>query len=133
MLFRSDILSEHNGLGYSGTNSGGDMYIVNSTFAHNRAGIVPNSGSYELCYRGRSKTRGGKTDYDDEYHEGAGSEATKNASANNAAKLREQRELCVAIIACPFQVVALPARKEQATPRSCPPLRRFPGDRRNKW
>ena len=44
------VLSEHNGLGYSGTNSGGNLLIVNSTFRNNRAGVVPNSGSYELCY-----------------------------------------------------------------------------------
>lgn len=51
-----DVISEHNGLGYSGTNSGGDLYIINSTFRNNRAGIVPNSGSYELCYPGRENT-----------------------------------------------------------------------------
>ena len=51
-----NVVSEYNGLGYSGTNSGGDLYIVNSTFRFNRAGIVPNSGSYELCYPGRENT-----------------------------------------------------------------------------
>jgi len=51
-----DVVSEYNGLGYSGTNSGGNLLIVNSTFAYNRAGIVPNSGSYELCYPGRDNT-----------------------------------------------------------------------------
>ena len=51
-----DVVSEHNGLGYSGTNSGGDLYIVNSIFRFNRAGVVPNSGSYELCYPERSTT-----------------------------------------------------------------------------
>ena len=50
------VLSEHNGLGYSGTNSGGNLLIVNSTFRNNRAGIVPNSGSYELCYPSRGTT-----------------------------------------------------------------------------
>ncbi len=45
-----NVLSEHNGLGYSGTNAGGNLMIVNSTFRNNRAGVVPNSGSYELCY-----------------------------------------------------------------------------------
>ena len=45
-----DFVSENNGLGYSGTNSGGNLTIINSTFRNNRAGIVPNSGSYELCY-----------------------------------------------------------------------------------
>ncbi len=51
-----DVIAEHNGLGYSGTNSGGNLLIVNSTFRHNRAGIVPNSGSYELCYPERQTT-----------------------------------------------------------------------------
>jgi hypothetical protein len=51
-----DVVSEHNGLGYSGTNSGGNLLIVNSKFRFNRAGIVPNSGSYELCYPERETT-----------------------------------------------------------------------------
>lgn len=51
-----NVIAENNGLGYSGTNSGGELYIVNSTFRNNRAGIVPNSGSYELCYPGRANT-----------------------------------------------------------------------------
>jgi hypothetical protein len=51
-----DVVSELNGLGYSGTNSGGNLLIVNSTFRNNRAGIVPNSGSYELCYPERETT-----------------------------------------------------------------------------
>jgi hypothetical protein len=51
-----NLLSEHNGLGYSGTNSGGNLLIVNSTFRFNRVGVVPNSGSYELCYPERDTT-----------------------------------------------------------------------------
>ncbi len=42
--------AEYNGLGYQGTNSGGDMTVSNSRFNNNRVGIFPNSGSYELCY-----------------------------------------------------------------------------------
>ena len=57
------IVSEFNGLGYSGTNSGGNLLIVNSTFRFNRAGIVPNSGSYELCYPERDTTIVGNTVY----------------------------------------------------------------------
>jgi hypothetical protein len=52
----NDVVSEFNGLGYSGTNSGGELYITNSIFRKNRAGVVPNSGSYELCYPGRDTT-----------------------------------------------------------------------------
>ncbi len=51
-----NVIAEHNGLGYSGTNSGGNLVIKNSTFRNNRAGIVPNSGSYELCYPERDTT-----------------------------------------------------------------------------
>jgi Right handed beta helix region len=56
-----DVVAEYNGLGYSGTNSGGNLLIVNSTFRYNRAGIVPNSGSYELCYPERDTTIVGNT------------------------------------------------------------------------
>lgn len=51
-----DVISENNGLGYSGTNAGGDLFIVNSVWRFNRAGIVPNSGSYELCFPEREST-----------------------------------------------------------------------------
>ena len=59
-----DVISEYNGLGYSGTNSGGNLSIVNSTFRYNRAGIVPNSGSYELCYPERDTTIVGNVVHD---------------------------------------------------------------------
>jgi hypothetical protein len=36
-------ISEANTLGYSGTNAGGNLYIVNNEFRNNRAGIVPNT------------------------------------------------------------------------------------------
>jgi hypothetical protein len=51
-----NVVSEFNGLGYSGTNSGGNLLIVNSVWRNNRAGVVPNSGSYELCYPERQTT-----------------------------------------------------------------------------
>jgi len=51
-----NVISEYNGLGYSGTNSGGNLLIIDSIFRYNRAGIVPNSGSYELCYPQREST-----------------------------------------------------------------------------
>jgi hypothetical protein len=60
----TDVEAEHNGLGYSGTNSGGNLYVVNSSFHNNRAGIVPNSGSYELCYPERESTIAGNVVYD---------------------------------------------------------------------
>jgi len=42
-----DVVSEGNALGYSGTNAS-DLDIVRSVFRHNWAGIVPNTGDYEL-------------------------------------------------------------------------------------
>jgi len=59
----NDVHAEHNGLGYSGTNAGGNLLIVNSSFNNNRAGIVPNSGSYELCYPQRETTIAGNLVY----------------------------------------------------------------------
>jgi plastocyanin len=42
-----DVVSEGNALGYSGTNAS-DLDIVRSVFRNNWAGIVPNTGDYEL-------------------------------------------------------------------------------------
>ena len=38
-----DVLAEHNAIGFSGTNAGGDLAIVNSEWRRNLAGIVPNT------------------------------------------------------------------------------------------
>lgn len=57
------VVAEYNGIGFSGTNAGGDLYIVNSRFNNNRVGIVPNSGSYELCYPQREVTLAGNLVY----------------------------------------------------------------------
>jgi hypothetical protein len=76
------VISENNGLGYSGTNSGGELYIVNSVFRNNRAGIVPNSGSYELCYPGRSNTIVGNVVYDNNNQEGPAIDVALLAQGN---------------------------------------------------
>jgi plastocyanin len=39
----TDVLAEHNVLGYSGTNAGGNLVIVNSEWRENLAGIAPNT------------------------------------------------------------------------------------------
>lgn len=39
----TDVLAEGNALGFSGTNAGGDLAIVNSEWRGNMAGIVPNT------------------------------------------------------------------------------------------
>jgi hypothetical protein len=58
-----DFTSEWNGLGYSGTNSS-NVTIINSTFRENRAGVVPNAGSYEGCAPPVSNTIVGNLVYD---------------------------------------------------------------------
>lgn len=77
-----NVVSEYNGLGYSGTNSGGDLYIINSTFRYNRAGMVPNSGSYELCYPGRSNTLVGNIVHDNNQLDGPGIDVSLLAQGN---------------------------------------------------
>jgi hypothetical protein len=42
------VIAERNALGYSGTNSGGDLYVVSSIFRDNRSGLVPASLDIEL-------------------------------------------------------------------------------------
>ena len=43
-----DVVSEWNGLGYSGTNASRELYIVDSVWRHNVGGIVPNTLDTEL-------------------------------------------------------------------------------------
>lgn len=42
------VISEYNGLGYSGTNASSEMYILESIWRHNGAGLAPNSLDGEL-------------------------------------------------------------------------------------
>ena len=44
----NNVISENNGLGYSGTNSSGELYIVSSVFRNNMGGIAPNTLDSEL-------------------------------------------------------------------------------------
>ncbi len=59
----TDSVSQWNGLGYSGTNAGGDLYIVHSTWRFNRAGIVPNSETGEKLFPQRRVTIAGNVVY----------------------------------------------------------------------
>lgn len=52
----TDLVSENNALGYSGTNSGGELYILRSIFRHNQAGIAPNTLDSELLAPQRGTT-----------------------------------------------------------------------------
>lgn len=61
---------------------GGDLYIVNSLFANNWAGVVPNSGSYELCYPSRDTTIVGNIVHDNNYMDGDGIDVSLLAQGN---------------------------------------------------
>lgn len=50
------VVSEHNAVGYSGTNAGGDLHIVGSIWRHNRGGLVPNTLDTELYPPQRATT-----------------------------------------------------------------------------
>jgi plastocyanin len=39
----TDVLAEDNAIGFSGTNAGGDLFVVNSEWRNNMSGIVPNT------------------------------------------------------------------------------------------
>jgi plastocyanin len=51
-----DDIAEYDDLGYSGTNSGGDFYIVNSQFRYNVVGIGLTTFDIELLPPGRAST-----------------------------------------------------------------------------
>ena len=50
------VTAMNNSLGYSGTNAGGDLYILRSYWSFNRAGIVPNTLDTELLPPERETT-----------------------------------------------------------------------------
>ena len=60
----ADSLAEHNAMGYSGTNAGGDLAIVNSEWRFNMAGIVPNTLDSEALAPQREATIGGNYVHD---------------------------------------------------------------------
>lgn len=39
----TDVLAENNAIGFSGTNAGGELFVVNSEWRNNMSGIVPNT------------------------------------------------------------------------------------------
>ncbi|HVW67750.1 MAG TPA: right-handed parallel beta-helix repeat-containing protein [Steroidobacteraceae bacterium] len=56
-----DVTGEYSGLGYSGTNSSGSMYVINSRFAHNRSGIGTTTFDIELYPPGHDTVIVGNT------------------------------------------------------------------------
>jgi plastocyanin len=74
----NDVVGDYSGLGYSGTNSSGDMYVVNSRFEHNRSGISTTTFDIELNPPGYDTTIAGNVVSDSGLdHEAAGFYATE--------------------------------------------------------
>jgi plastocyanin len=60
----TDVLAEGNAIGYSGTNAGGDLLIVNSEWRNNMGGIVPNTLDSERLAPQRGATIAGNWVHD---------------------------------------------------------------------
>ncbi|HKY49467.1 MAG TPA: right-handed parallel beta-helix repeat-containing protein [Acidimicrobiia bacterium] len=61
-----DVIAEWNGLGYSGTNASGELFIINSVWRYNTAGIVPNTLDSELLPPFRGVTIAGNLVHDND-------------------------------------------------------------------
>jgi plastocyanin/uncharacterized membrane protein YhaH (DUF805 family) len=59
-----DVVAEGNALGYSGTNAGGDLWVINSEWAFNGAGIAPNTLDSEGLAPQRDATFAGNAVHD---------------------------------------------------------------------
>jgi plastocyanin len=82
----NDVVGEYSGLGYSGTNSSGDMYVINSRFTHNRSGISTSTFDIELNPPGRDTTIIGNLIGDSGVdNEAAGFYATETLAGNGIA------------------------------------------------
>jgi plastocyanin len=60
----TDVLAEGNAIGYSGTNAGGDLLVVNSEWRNNMGGMVPNTLDSELLPPQRGATIAGNWVHD---------------------------------------------------------------------
>jgi plastocyanin len=82
----NDVVGEYSGLGYSGTNSSGDMYVINSRFTHNRSGLSTSTFDIELNPPGRDTTIIGNLIGDSGFdNEAAGFYATETLAGNGIA------------------------------------------------
>ena len=70
------VTGEYSGLGYSGTNSSGDMYVVNSTFRYNKTGVATSTFDIELVPPGHDTTIVGNVVTNNGYDDAAAFYAT---------------------------------------------------------
>ncbi len=81
-----DDIGAYSGLGYSGTNSSGDMYVLRSRFEHNRSGISTTTFDIELHPPGRETVIMGNVVTDNGMdNEAAGFYATETLAGNGIA------------------------------------------------
>jgi plastocyanin len=76
------VTAEHNAVGFSGTNAGGDLYVLSSTWRFNRAGVVPNSLDTELHPPQRATTIRGNLIHDNHSRTAGGRGLTPLAWGN---------------------------------------------------
>ena len=60
----TDVMAEDNALGFSGTNAGGELFVINSEWRNNMSGIVPNTLDSELLPPQRGMVIAGNWVYD---------------------------------------------------------------------
>ena len=78
-----DVIAEHNAIGYSGTNSGGDLYVVSSIWRNNRSGLVPASLDLELNPPQRETTIAANLDRRQQQPERAGGRRCRRIAYGN--------------------------------------------------
>lgn len=76
------VTAEWNGIGYSGTNAGGNLFVVNSEWRNNRVGIVPNSGSSEKLAPQHGATVAGNVVHDNNNTKTAAIDIAQTALGN---------------------------------------------------
>ncbi len=70
------VVGEYSGLGYSGTNSSGDMYVINSIFRYNKSGVSTSTFDIELHPPGHATTIVGNIVTDNGFDDAAAFYAT---------------------------------------------------------
>ncbi len=78
----TDSIAEYNGIGFSGTNAGGNLVITKSVWRKNRVGIVPNSGEGEKNPPQHDATVVGNTVYNNNNGTTPAIDAAKLAQGN---------------------------------------------------
>ena len=80
----TDSVAVDNGVGYSGTNAGGDLLIVNSEWADNMSGIVPNTLDSERLAPQQGATIAGNWVHDNNNRDAPASRSPRRASGSGS-------------------------------------------------